>query len=1054
MSRKLFSLVICLVLVLNFGVVPGSAQAEDGGEFVIRPTRIQPPDGSVDIYVPLGDNIIIRSGWGACTRGLAQAWTKQNKISLWVNGESVFSSSEESRSFWGEPESYLFPGESSCINDKNTGWRVYWDYPLGELTEGTYTIHYEENVDHPFLDGGDYDGDGKPDIDEWHISVDFNIIVTEMGSVSGTVTEEGTGEPIEGMVVDVCDYDAGWDGPCFSAWTEADGSYFISDVPVGTYRVFSGWDDSNWVVEYYNEQNNWDFADPVEIEANIDLYEIDFTLEMGGSISGHVSDANGDVAGVHVDVCAWDDSFCMGNETDENGDYIVYGLPEGNYRVSIWGGYGYWVDQFYDHVRGWDEATPVTVVAGFDTGDINFDLESGGRVSGHVSDANGDVAGVHVDVCAWDDSFCMGNETDENGDYIVYGLPEGDYRVSIWGGYGYWVDQFYDHVRGWDEATPVTVVAGFDTGEINFDLEAGGRVSGHVSDANGDVVGVHVDVCAWDDSFCMGNETDENGDYIVYGLPEGDYRVSIWGGYGYWVDQFYDHVRGWDEATPVTVVAGFDTGDINFDLESGGRVSGNVSDANGSAAYVFVDACAWDDSFCRNAETDENGDYTIYGLPEGDYRVSVWGEQGGWAEEFYNNQYSYDYADPVPVTIGSDTGGIDFFMDPAGSISGTVTAVGGGLIEDEIYLSACFEDDSFCRWAPMQPDGTYVITRLPAGKYRVNAYQWPTGDWIEEVFDNTQDWDAFTPVYVTGGQDTPNINFELQLGGSITGTVTAIGGGLIEENIDVSACFEDDSFCRWTSVQSDGTYEITGLLPGEYRVHAYQYPEGYWIGEVFDNTQDWNAYTAVSVTAGQNTPGINFTLAYGGSISGTVTAVGGGLIEENIDVSACFEDNSFCGWATVQSDGTYQIIGLLPGEYRVHAYQYPEGGYWIDEVFYETRYWDAYTPVSVTAGQDMPDINFTLELGGGITGVVEDGDGNPIEGVWVVANDYAGDYFVSWAQTDATGAYRILGLPAGTYRVFLDPQNGWAGQDYPANPVTVNPGVDTDVEDMVLISIE
>ena len=86
MSRKLFSLIVCLVLVLNFGVVPSSAQAEDGGEFVISPTRIQPPDGSVDIYVPLGDSIIIRSGcvrqWTAIIKDLPPTAMIANESSI------------------------------------------------------------------------------------------------------------------------------------------------------------------------------------------------------------------------------------------------------------------------------------------------------------------------------------------------------------------------------------------------------------------------------------------------------------------------------------------------------------------------------------------------------------------------------------------------------------------------------------------------------------------------------------------------------------------------------------------------------------------------------------------------------------------------------------------------------------------------------------------------------------------------------------------------------------------------------------------------------------
>ena len=342
MSRKLFSLIVCLVLVLGSGVVPGLAQEEDGGEFVISPTGIQPPDGSVDIYVPLGDSIIIRSGWGACTRGLAQAWTKQNKISLWVNGEPVFSSPKEAQVFWGEPESFLLPDGSSCVNDVDSGWRVYWEYSLGELAEGTYIIHYEENVDHPFLDGGDYDGDGQPDINEYHVSVDFNIIVTEMGSISGTITEEGTGEPIEGIFVFACEVDV----YCDSTLTDNNGFYKIS-LPIGAYRVGT-YTETDYISEFYDDKIYWEEADDVFVFAGEETPNINFTLLPAGIISGRVMSEYGDpLPGLWVDACEYDSqSYCASAETDDDGYYSIL-LPPGEYWVQVYVEQD-WIGQAYD----------------------------------------------------------------------------------------------------------------------------------------------------------------------------------------------------------------------------------------------------------------------------------------------------------------------------------------------------------------------------------------------------------------------------------------------------------------------------------------------------------------------------------------------------------------------------------------------------------------------------------------------------------------------------------------------------------------------------------
>ena len=70
-------------------------------------------------------------------------------------------------------------------------------------------------------------------------------------------------------------------------------------------------------------------------------------------------------------------------------------------------------------------------------------------------------------------------------------------------------------------------------------------------------------------------------------------------------------------------------------------------------------------------------------------------------------------------------------------------------------------------------------------------------------------------------------------------------------------------------VSADGTYTITGLPTGNYRLMVIASGTEY-AGEYYDNVTDSNAATQVTVTAGNDTGGINFGLGLGGSISGTV----------------------------------------------------------------------------------------------------------------------------------------------------------------------------------------
>ena len=67
------------------------------------------------------------------------------------------------------------------------------------------------------------------------------------------------------------------------------------------------------------------------------------------------------------------------------------------------------------------------------------------------------------------------------------------------------------------------------------------------------------------------------------------------------------------------------------------------------------------------------------------------------------------------------------------------------------------------------PDGTYTIGGLATGDYRVRACA--TG-YFCEYYDDATDYDSATPVAVTEGENTPNINLSLGAQGTPTPTAT------------------------------------------------------------------------------------------------------------------------------------------------------------------------------------------------------------------------------------------------------------------------------------------
>ncbi len=91
MSRKKLWLITILVLSISLLTSQAFAQESPGDPFEIWPGSITPPDGSVNIYVPQGENIVLRTSFRSCSRLLSKVWTMVDQITLSFDGEDVVS---------------------------------------------------------------------------------------------------------------------------------------------------------------------------------------------------------------------------------------------------------------------------------------------------------------------------------------------------------------------------------------------------------------------------------------------------------------------------------------------------------------------------------------------------------------------------------------------------------------------------------------------------------------------------------------------------------------------------------------------------------------------------------------------------------------------------------------------------------------------------------------------------------------------------------------------------------------------------------------------------
>jgi hypothetical protein len=387
--------------------------------------------------------------------------------------------------------------------------------------------------------------------------------------------------------------------------------------------------------------------------------------------------------------------------------------------------------------------------------------------------------------------------------------------------------------------------------------------------------------------------------------------------------------------------------------------------------------------------------------------------------EYFQEATTLETADEVSVTAPNETSNINFTLSPGGgTISGRVTNEAGTVGIPGLLVFGIGMESFVFSFDRTDATGHYQITGIPADSFLVATnflFFSQDSDYVGEFYENTTNLFDADAVNVTEGNDTANINFFLTLGGSISGRVTAASGGAGVPFAEVFATSSAILGGKGVTADVNGNYLIRGLTPGNYVVSAEG--EGL-LPEYWNNKPDAATADSVLIVSNVNIPNINFSLAQGATINGTVRMDGTNAPLENVFVIA---SNGDLSWSDVTNvDGTYSINGLPAGTYTVAV---PE----MDEWFNNRPTEEEADPVVVPAGGTVNNINFSgvlapdcfLEPGtagafsGRVTGV--GGAGVP-EAVVTAYLDFSGFRFeVGEVETDASGNYVFDCLTPGDY---------------------------------------
>jgi hypothetical protein len=500
-----------------------------------------------------------------------------------------------------------------------------------------------------------------------------------------------------------------------------------------------------------------------------------------------------------------------GMMTDETGTFDLAELPAGRYTLTV--SKSGFVSLSYGQRRPLQAGTPLQLADGQQLKGIQFQLPRGSVIAGRVLDEDGDaMPGVVVRVMRY--QYLQGErrltpagtgQTDDKGQYRVWGLMPGDYYVNAvargggggpfggsggaggfggpgWpgggiagaggrgggrgggrlgdaGGPGGPADQeqinyaptYYPGVPSVDEAKPISVGLSQEVLDISFGMQLVrmSRISGIVSNPDGTPV-TSGNINLMTDAgggrsrqigVNVGGRIQWDGSFALANVAPGRYILRA---------------RGDDSETPQFAsqpvsVNGDDLPDLTVVLSSGATISGTISFLPGSSpvpdlTQFRITAPATDQSDVgpqSNARVDKDGNFSVSGVSSGAHLIRPSNGSRTWALKSVTVG-GRDVTDtPFQVRGGENLANVTVvFTDKQSEINGTLTTESGTPVPEFTVLA--FPADATL-W---RPQARQIMTARPdqTGKYRIRGL--PPGDYYLATVDPSEQGEWFEPAYL------------------------------------------------------------------------------------------------------------------------------------------------------------------------------------------------------------------------------------------------------------------------------------------------------------------
>lgn len=451
--------------------------------------------------------------------------------------------------------------------------------------------------------------------------------------------------------------------------------------------------------------------------------------------------------------------------------------------------------------------------------------------------------------------------------------------------------------------------------------------------------------------------TDTAGRFQFKGIDPGRYQLSV--NRAGFVPQEYGQKKPHDPGAVLTLRGGQQMNDLLFYLIPSAVIAGKILDENGEPLpEIFVSALRQGYlegkrslSTETTAQTDDRGEYRLFGLSPGRYFISAvfpqWGRfsrgdepeeaqpnQQGYAKMYYPGTPDAAKATAISVKEGEEIPSVEIFMRQIGvyrirgHVYNQITRKGG--TQTEVFLvpkTKSREWGGEQRSSVQKQDGSFELADVLPGSYVLIA-MW---------FDEGKNYVERLPIDV-GNADVDGVSIAITPGTDISGRIIWEGTPSLEQD-ELSVMAESPDMFNFEGgarVTSANSFVLKSVGDGMYTARVWGHGKDCYLKDV--RYAGSGALEDGFAVKGGVAGSLEITISSRGArVQGAVTD-SDGLPAVGVRVVLVPEpprrsQSRLYKEQTTDQYGHFEVRGIAPGDYKLFSWEEVESGAWEDPEF-------------------------------------------------------------------------------------------------------------------------